>query len=260
MPTLQLYQLDAFTDHPFGGNPAAVCPLEDWLADETMQAIAAENNLSETAFFVPRGEGYGLRWFTPEVEVPLCGHATLATAKLILDHLQPGRDAVAFETKSGTLTVSRDGDLLVMDFPALVAEEVEMPEGLVDALGVAPKRFLRAAKNMAVLEDEAAVRAARPDFAYIKEMEGQGLIITAPGDDCDCASRYFASHVGVNEDPVTGSAHCTIVPYWAGVLGKADIHARQVSARSGDLYCTYDGERVSIGGRARLVIEGRFTF
>lgn len=258
MTAIPLYQLDAFTDKPFGGNPAAVCPLDDWLPDDVLQSIALENNLSETAFYVPEGDGYRLRWFTPKIEVDLCGHATLATGALILDKLDPGRDAVSFETRSGTLGVKRDGDMLVMDFPALPAKDVPMPEGLKDALGCAPVRFLRAVKNMAVFESEADVRAIDPDFGYIAEMEGMGLIVTAPGDASDCASRYFAPHAGINEDPVTGSAHCTIVPYWAEMLGKDDIHARQVSARSGDLYCRMNGERVVIGGKARLVVEGTF--
>lgn len=258
MRVIPLYQLDAFTDRPFGGNPAAVCPLDAWLPDDVMQSIALENNLSETAFYVPEGDGFRLRWFTPAIEVDLCGHATLATASLILEKLQPDRPSVTFETRSGTLTVRREGDLLEMNFPALPAKEIAMPEGLIDAIGVAPVKFLRAVKNMAVLKSEAEVRAVSPDFDYIKKMQGMGLIITAPGDGSDCASRYFAPHAGINEDPVTGSAHCTIVPYWAERLGKVEIHARQVSSRSGDLYCRLDGDRVLMAGKARLVVEGTF--
>lgn len=258
MTAIPLYQLDAFTDKPFGGNPAAVCPLDEWLPDDVMQSIALENNLSETAFYVPEGDGFRLRWFTPKIEVDLCGHATLATGALILEKLDPGRDAVSFETRSGTLGVKREGDMLVMDFPALPAKDVPMPAGLVDALGGKPVRFLRAIKNMAVFETEADVRAIDPDFGYIAKMEGMGLIVTAPGDGSDCASRYFAPHVGIDEDPVTGSAHCTIVPYWAAALGNDEIHARQVSARSGDLYCRMMGDRVVLGGKARLVVEGTF--
>jgi len=258
MTAIPLYQLDAFTDRAFGGNPAAVCPLESWLADDVMQAIAFENNLSETAFYVPEGDGFRLRWFTPKSEVPLCGHATLATASLILEKLDTAREEVVFETLSGPLAVKRDGDILAMDFPALPPTDVPMPDGLVDALGKAPVRFLRAVKNMAVFETEADVLAVTPDFDYIAGMEGAGLIVTAPGDASDCASRYFAPHVGINEDPVTGSAHCTIVPYWASELGKTEIHARQVSERGGDLYCRMAGDRVVIGGHARLVLEGTF--
>lgn len=258
MTSIPLYQLDAFTDRAFGGNPAAICPLDSWLPDDVMQAIAFENNLSETAFYVPEGDGFRLRWFTPKIEVDLCGHATLAAGALILEVLEPGRAAISFETKSGTLHVKRDGDMVVMDFPALPAKDVPMPDGLADALGRAPTRFLRAVKNMAVFESEADVRAMQPDFDYIKNMEGMGLIVTAPGVESDCASRYFAPHAGIDEDPVTGSAHCTIVPYWSEVLGKDEIHARQVSERGGDLYCRLDGDRVVLGGKARLVIEGTF--
>ncbi|MBO6946902.1 MAG: PhzF family phenazine biosynthesis protein [Rhodospirillales bacterium] len=258
MTAIPLYQLDAFTDKPFGGNPAAVCPLDEWLPDDVLQSIALENNLSETAFYVPEGDGYRLRWFTPKIEVDLCGHATLATGALILEKLDPGRDEVSFETRSGTLGVKREGDMLVMDFPALPAKDVPTPDGLVEALGRKPVRFLRAIKNMAVFESEADVRAIEPDFGYIAKMEGMGLIVTAPGDGSDCASRYFAPHAGINEDPVTGSAHCTIVPYWTAELGKDEIHARQVSARAGDLYCRMMGDRVVLGGKARLVVEGTF--
>ncbi len=257
MTTLPLYQLDAFTDRPFGGNPAAVCIMHDWLDDATLQAIAVENNLSETAYLVADGDNFKLRWFTPGMEVDLCGHATLASAALVLEHLQPGRKVVAFETKSGTLTVKRDGDKLAMDFPARPAQEVPLPDGFEAATGVVPEYFLRAQKNMAVLADEAAVLAFNPDLDYIKHMQGMGLIVTAPGRESDCASRYFAPHAGVPEDPVTGSAHCTIVPYWAARLGKNDIYARQVSARGGDLYCRLDGDRVILAGYAKLVLEGR---
>lgn len=259
MTTIPLYQLDAFTDRPFGGNPAAVCVLHDWLDDATLQAIAVENNLSETAYLVADGDNFKLRWFTPGMEVDLCGHATLASAALILEHLQPGRKIVAFETKSGTLTVQCDGDKLSMDFPARPADEVPLPDGFEAATGVVPEVFLRAQKNMAVLADEAAVLAFDPDLEYIKNMQGMGLIVTAPGSKSDCASRYFAPHAGVAEDPVTGSAHCTIVPYWAARLGKNDIYARQVSARGGDLYCRLDGDRVVMAGYAKMVLEGRMT-
>ena len=254
---IPIYQIDAFTDKAFGGNPAAVCPLDAWLADETMQAIAFENNLSETAFYVANDTGgYDLRWFTPAAEVDLCGHATLATGSLILEKLTPDAEGVKFETRSGTLSVVRENGNLVMDFPALPPTPADMPEGLVEAIGHEPEAFVRAAKNMAIFADETTVRAIDPDLGYIAGMEGMGLIITAPGDESDCASRFFAPHVGINEAPVTGSAHCTIVPYWAERLGKTDIHARQVSARSGDLYCRVNGERVEIGGRAVLFLQG----
>lgn len=261
MTTIPLYQVDAFTDRPFGGNPAAVCPLDEWLPDDVMQSIAMENNLSETAFFVPEGNGYRLRWFTPTDEVVLCGHATLATAYVLFDQLNYERDTIAFTTeKSGVLNVKRDGALIVMDFPALPAELMDAPEGLSDAIGGAkPIAFMRARKNMAVLSDEAAVRAVVPDLEYIKHMDGYGLIVTAPGTETDCVCRYFGPQAGVDEDPVTGSAHCTLVPYWAERLGKDEIHSRQISARSGDVYCKLKGDRVSMAGHGRLVIKGTFS-
>ena len=203
--------------------------------------------------------GYDLRWFTPAAEVDLCGHATLAPASLLMDTLPPKADEVRFETRSGTLTVVREENLFVMDFPALVADEMDPPGGFADAIGAAPVTFLRAIKNMAVFETEAQVRAINPDFDYIARLQGMGLIITAPGETSDCASRYFAPQLGVDEDPVTGSAHCTIVPYWAACLGKTKIHARQVSARGGDLFCQLDGDRVRLGGQAVGFLSGRIN-
>ncbi len=262
MTTLPLYQVDAFTDRPFGGNPAAVCPLDEWLPDNVMQAIALENNLSETAFFVAEGDGYRLRWFTPTDEVVLCGHATLASAAVIFEKLSPDVSSIAFQTqKSGVLNVRRDGEMLVMDFPSLPASPVEMPDGLADAIGgIQPTAFLRAVKNMAILETEDDVRAVEPDLEFIKKMEGYGLIVTAAGSDTDCVCRYFGPQAGVPEDPVTGSAHCTLAPYWAEKLGKPTIHSRQISARSGDVFCEVVGDRVNLAGHAQLVIEGVLTF
>jgi PhzF family phenazine biosynthesis protein len=254
---IPVYQVDAFTTEAFGGNPAAICPLDDWLPDATMQTLAMENNLSETAFLVGRGGGeYDLRWFTPGAEVDLCGHATLATAWVLFERLGEEAPAITFHTKSGPLNVSRQGGRLVMDFPALPPKPEPMPDGLVEALGREPVAFLRALKNMAIFDSEADVRAITPDFNYIADMEGMGLIITAPGDASDCASRFFAPKVGINEDPVTGSAHCTIVPYWSERLGKTDIYARQVSARGGDLYCRYQGDRVEMAGNAVMTMQG----
>lgn len=262
MTTIPLYQVDAFTDRTFCGNPAAVCPLDEWLPDDVMQSIAMENNLSETAFFVAEGDGFRLRWFTPTDEVVLCGHATLATAFVLFEKLNYADNAIDFVTqKSGVLKVKRENDLIVMDFPSLPANEVQAPDGLSDAIGgIEPEAFLRAIKNMAVLKDEAAVRAVVPDLEYIKNMDGYGLLVTAPGTDTDCVCRYFGPQAGVDEDPVTGSAHCTLVPYWADRLGKNDIHSRQISARSGDVYCKLNGDRVEMAGRGKLVIEGNFTF
>jgi len=255
-----IYQIDAFTDTVFGGNPAAVCPLEDWLADDVMQTVAAENNLSETAFFAPvegADEGiFDLRWFTPTAEVDLCGHATLASAHLILSRLLPDRDGVSFDTKSGRLEVSRDGERLVLDFPARPASPFPVPTGFADAIGEEPVEFLCATKNMAVYEDVETVRNMTPDLGFIVGLGRDGLIITAPGDDCDFVSRYFAPHVGIDEDPVTGSAHCTLIPYWAERLGKAKLHARQISERGGELYCELRGDRARMAGQAVLYMEG----
>lgn len=257
---LPLYQVDAFTDRVFGGNPAAVCPLSEWLADEVLAAIAAENNLSETAFVVPQGDDWELRWFTPTAEVDLCGHATLATAFILFD-AHPDREQLRFQTReAGVVTVRRDGDRLVLDFPSRPAKPVTIPDGLTEALGgVAPQQLRRASKNLAVFEDEATVRSLRPDFRYIAEMDGDGLIVTAPGDEVDFVSRYFAPHVGIDEDPVTGSAHCTLTPYWAERLDERRLSARQVSTRGGTLHCTLVGDRVEIGGQAVLYLEGTIT-
>lgn len=257
---LALFQIDAFADAVFRGNPAAVVPLERWLPDEVMQKIAAENNLSETAFFLAEdGEGhYRLRWFTPKVEIKLCGHATLATAWLIFERMAPKAELLRFETQSGTLGVTRDDGLLVLDFPALPGEPCTPPEELVTGLGRTPEQVLLADKYLAVFGAAAEVAAIAPDFAALARL-GRGVAVTAPGDDCDCVSRYFAPHVGIPEDPVTGSAHCTIVPYWAARLGKTRIHARQVSARGGALFCELAGARVRMGGRAVLYLEGRIT-
>ncbi len=257
--TIPLYQIDAFAEEVFQGNPAAVCPLREWLADERMQAIAAENNLSETAFLVPgAGPGdYDLRWFTPAAEVELCGHATLASAHLVLNRLTPDLDTVRFSTLSGTLEVRRDGDRLAMDFPARPPGAYDPPPGLVEALGAAPEAVLASQRDaMAVYGDEATVRGVTPDMRLLAAIDRQGVIATAPGDDCDFVSRFFAPALGIDEDPVTGSAHCTLTPYWAERLDKTELHARQISARGGELYCRAMGERVRIAGRARLYLEG----
>jgi PhzF family phenazine biosynthesis protein len=256
---LPLYQVDAFASAVFAGNPAAVCPLEAWLPDELMQAIAMENNLSETAFIVPRGADYDLRWFTPAAEVDLCGHATLGSAYVVATHLEPGRDRMVFHSKSGPLTVTRDGDLFTLDFPARPPERLDDHGPVEAALGAAVDELWRADKTMAVLADEAAVLAARPDLAKVAALPGGGLIVTAPGRDRDFVSRYFAPHAGIPEDPVTGSAHCVLTPYWARRLDKARLSARQVSARGGELMVEDRGERVLISGRVAPYLEGRIT-
>jgi PhzF family phenazine biosynthesis protein len=254
---LTMYQVDAFADRLFAGNPAAIVPLSSWLPDETMQAIAAENNVSETAFFVPAGDGYRLRWFTPVVETALCGHATLASGFVVLTRLASGRTSVTFDTMSGTLTVTRTGDFFTLDLPAQPASPCAMPAPMLAALGGEPAEILGAVKYLVVFEDEVEVAALRPDVVTLSAIDRDGVIATAPGHDCDFVSRYFAPHAGIPEDPVTGSAHCTLVPYWADRLRKTRLHARQISRRGGELHCELEGSRVRLSGRATLYMEGR---
>lgn len=265
MPGMEipLYQVDAFTDRPFTGNPAAVCPLERWLPDATLQAIAAENNLSETAFFVADGDGYTLRWFTPATEVDLCGHATLASAHVVLNELAPGREAVHFVSpRSGVLDVTRDGDGLAMDFPARASSPIAPRADVVAALGhpsgIAPSRLAENADTIvAEYADEAAVAALRPDFAAVYALD-RYVIATAPGTaPIDFVSRFFAPIAGIDEDPVTGSAHCTLAPYWSARLGRSSLRARQISARGGDLWCELRDDRVLLRGHAVLVLRGK---
>ena len=256
---LPIYQVDAFTDTLFGGNPAAVVPLPHWLPDPVLAAIAAENNLSETAFVIP-GEGVSpLRWFTPTVEVDLCGHATLATAQVLFSHYFPDATTLRFSTLSGPLEVSRDGALLCMDFPAKPGSLVEITEQLVAALGERPRELWLARDLMAVFGNEAEVRALRPDMDKIIGLDAFGVIVTAPGATVDFVSRFFAPAKGVPEDPVTGSAHCTLIPYWAARLDRSRLHARQVSARGGELFCELHGERVRIAGHAVEYLRGEIS-
>lgn len=253
-----IYQIDAFTDRVFGGNPAAICPLEAWLPDTTMQAIASENNLSETVFFVREGDEYLIRWFTPVAELDLAGHPTLATASLIFERLEPQRTEIKFRTvKAGILTVTRAGRDIRMDFPARPPAPCTVPPSLVPALGKAPRQILAARDYMAVYDRAEDVAALRPDFGALAKLDRALVIATAPGGDgIDFVSRCFAPAHGINEDPVTGSAHCTLIPYWAEQLGKRNLKARQISARVGDLICEHRGERVTIGGRCAFFMEG----
>jgi PhzF family phenazine biosynthesis protein len=256
-----LYQVDAFADGPFTGNPAAVCPLEGWLPDAVMQAVAAENNLSETAFFVPEGGGYRLRWFTPTTEVDLCGHATLASAFVVFGWLAPWRRSVAFQTeKAGPLTVTRAGDLLALDFPSRPPQPCPLTDAVADALGKRPTALLAARDYLAVFERAEDVAALKPDFAAVAALDRFAVIVTAPGTDgIDFVSRFFAPARGVDEDPVTGSAHCTLIPYWAERLGKTRLEARQLSRRGGALSCGLRGNRVTIAGRAALYLAGTIS-
>jgi PhzF family phenazine biosynthesis protein len=258
---IPLYHVDAFADRPFAGNPAAICPLEKWLPDEIMQSIAAENNLSETAFYVRHGGAYDLRWFTPAVEVDLCGHATLASACVILDiRCETPDSRVVFQTKSGELAVERDGELYALDFPSRPPQPCTVHPGLAEALGAAPKKVLAARDYLCVFESEEQVMALAPDMAKLAEMDRFAVIVTAPGSDCDFVSRFFAPSNGVPEDPVTGSAHCTLIPYWAEQLGKTKLFARQRSRRGGELWCELRGERVRIAGRAARYMQGVIEF
>jgi predicted PhzF superfamily epimerase YddE/YHI9 len=258
---IPLYQIDAFADGPFTGNPAAVCPLQSWLPDQVMQAIAAENNLSETAFFVPEGEGYRLRWFTPTTEVDLCGHATLASGFVVFHYLMPGGTRVTFQTQqAGPLTVARDGELLALDFPARPPAPCAMSEPLVAGLGRRPAALLAARDYLAVYDSADDILALSPDFKALAALDRFAVIVTAPGTaEVDFVSRFFAPARGVDEDPVTGSSHCTLVPYWAERLGKHRLAARQLSRRGGALSCALEGDRVTIAGRAVLYLEGTIT-
>lgn len=258
---LPLYQVDAFVidGKPFSGNPAAVVPLTSWPPDHLLQAIAAENNLAETAFFVATGDSFHMRWFTPVLEVDLCGHATLATAATIMEKLTPSLTTVRFTTQTaGTLSVRRIDNQYELDFPALPPQEISPPPGLAQALGAAPTQMLAASKNLAVFTDAATVRAMKPNLDFIKQLDRDGLIVTAPSDtpDHDFVSRYFAPHAGIDEDPATGSAHCILVPYWAKRLKKTTLAARQASARGADFSCTLKNDRVLMRGKIRFYLEG----
>ena len=255
----QFFQVDAFTTRPFAGNPAAVVILEHFLDDARLQDIAAENNLAETAFLVPDAGDYRLRWFTPTVEVPLCGHATLASAAVVLERLAPGRDKVTFRTASGPLVCARSGGHYVMDFPARPMLPVPAPTAVAAAIGRAPAEVLADRYNyLAVLETAEQVRQLAPDFAAIARLGRDGLIVTAPGDDRhDCVSRYFAPAKGIPEDPVTGGAHCSLAPYWASRLRRTSLRAFQASARGGTLRCRVVDDRVELEGACVFYLEGR---
>ena len=257
MNNIPIYQVDAFTGELFRGNPAAVCPLDKWLPDEKMQAIAAENNLSETAFFIPRGRDYQLRWFTPAIEVDLCGHATLATAHVLFEHLGFQESTANFHSRSGRLSVSREGGFYIMDFPTDILEPALAPKVLTEALKIQPREVLAGREDfLVVLDSEAQIAALQPDFRLFRQVKGRGVIVTAPGDAVDFVSRCFFPNAGIDEDPVTGSAHTTMIPYWAERLGKQELAARQISLRGGEIKCTMLGERVALAGKAVTYMEG----
>lgn len=253
---IPLYQVDAFTGRVFSGNPAAVCPLEQWLPDHLMQAIALENNLSETAFLVPEGDMYRIRWFTPATEVDLCGHATLASAYVIFRFLDNKAGRVGFHSRSGVLGVTRKNGLLSMDFPAQPPEPCDVPAGLISGLGKQPELVLCSEDFFAVYKSEEDIKELTPDMPSLCTIGMRGVIATAPGKEVDFVSRFFAPRVGIPEDPVTGSAHCALIPYWSKELGKTTLLARQLSKRGGEIFCKDLGERVEISGHAALYMTG----
>jgi PhzF family phenazine biosynthesis protein len=257
---IPFYQVDAFAEELFTGNPAGVCPLEHWISDDLMQKIAAENNLAETAFFVKDGSRYQLRWFTPTTEVDLCGHATLASAHVLFRCLGINEPMVEFGSKSGPLKVFIDGEYLVLDFPSDKICPMAVPPLLAEGIGMNPLAAYRGISDyMLVLENQGQVEQVSPDFSKIIKADARGVIITAKGKDCDFVSRFFAPQCGINEDPVTGSAHTTLTPYWAEKLGKTEMTAMQLSKRKGWLKCRYHGDRVEIGGKAFTYLTGSLS-
>ncbi len=254
---ISLYQIDAFASKLFEGNPAAVCPLDEWLPDDTMQAIAAENNLSETAFFVPTSSGFHIRWFTPVSEVDLCGHATLASAYVLFDILNCLNDRIEFKSKSGLLAVTRENEWLVMDFPAQPPEPCEVPREIAAAFAASPAESLKSEDYMVVFEREADIKSAAPDFELLKKLDLRGVIITAKSDRYDFVARFFAPQYGIPEDPVTGSAYTQLTPYWASKTGKKKFRAKQLSPRGGELTCELRNDRVLIAGKAIKYMEGK---
>ena len=253
---IPLYQVDAFTDTVFGGNPAAVCPLESWIEPSLMQQIAMENNLSETAFYVKKQDRFEIRWFTPRLEIDLAGHPTLATAHVIFNHTGYDKDKIIFSSSGGELTVTKADDLLLMDFPSRPPEKVKAPEVLFRGLGLEPMEVWKARDYLVCYPSEEDILAIKPRFHELAEVDCLGIIITAEGNRSDFVSRFFAPRAGINEDPVTGSAHTTLIPFWAKRLNKKSLHAFQLSERVGELFCEDLGERVHIGGRAVTYLQG----
>ncbi len=257
---LDIYQVDAFAKEVFKGNPAAVCPLDEWLDAELMQKIALENNLSETAFFVKKDDIYEIRWFTPTFEIDLCGHATLASAFVIFECIKAEKSLIKFHShKSGELTVEKNGDVLTLDFPSRSVTRCDTPEGLIEAIGKQPKEILKARDYFLVYETEQEILDIAPNFCKLLEIDAHGFIVTARGETSDFVSRFFAPEVGVFEDAVTGSSHCNLIPFWAERLGKNELFGKQISARGGELFCELHGDRVKIGGNAVLYLRGEIT-
>jgi PhzF family phenazine biosynthesis protein len=258
--TIPFYQVDAFTDRLFGGNPAGVCPLEQWLPDETMQKIAMENNVSETAFFIKKGEGFHIRWFTPKVEVNLCGHATLASAHVIFTDCGYQGEIISFESRSGILNVTRENDQLILDFPSNIPQRAALPNDFVQALNITPVQCFRGKDDYLLLyKSQQEIEALIPDFRKLEKVDARAVIVTAPGNNADFVSRFFAPRVGVDEDPVTGSAHTVLIPFWSEKLNKKEMKALQLSRRGGTLFCRCKGDRVDIGGKAVTFLKGEIT-
>ncbi len=258
---IPIYQIDAFTEKVFGGNPAAVIPLDQWIETDTLQAIALENNLPETVYFVDKKDHFEIRWFTPELEMDLCGHATLAGAYVIFHHLSYDADSILFRSASGALTVSRDGDLITLDFPSRPGTWVDPPQALVKGLGGIPLQVLKSRDYLVIYASESEISTIEPDYNLLNQLDygTGGIIISAPGDSVDFVSRFFSPGSVIKEDPVTGSAHCTLIPYWRDKLGKSTLHARQISGRGGELFCVDAGDRVKISGRAKTYLIGAIT-
>lgn len=257
---MNIFQVDAFTDKVFSGNPAAIVPLDQWLSKDVMQQIAAENNLSETAFFKEKSdESFDIRWFTPETEVNLCGHATLASAHVLFKHLGYSKNTIVFHSKGGKLTVEKRGSEYWMNFPSNPPDPIPVPKLIPEALGLIPIYTGVNTDLLVLVQDEESVKNMKPDLAILKKMEVRGVIVTAPGSDSDIVSRFFAPSVGIPEDPVTGSAHTVLTPFWAKRLGKNELSARQISQRGGTLRCVLLKNRVEIGGYAVTYMSGKIS-
>ena len=253
---ISIFQVDAFTSKLFCGNPAAVCPLESWIDDKILQSIAYENNLSETAFFVEENDGYRIRWFTPVCEVALCGHATLASAYIIFNEIDKTASNIKFFSNSGELKVTRDSDLISLDFPSRPPKISQNPENLNSAFNIKPIEVLEAEDYLLIYDNQKQIENISPDLNLLKEIDLRGVIVSSKGKDCDFVSRFFAPKYGIDEDPVTGSAHCTLIPYWAEKLGKKKLHAKQLSKRGGELFCEMKNDRVIISGKAVKYLRG----
>lgn len=253
-----IYKVDAFTDKLFGGNPAAVCPLENWLADKVMQKLAAENNLSETAFFVKENDVYHIRWFTPEYEIDLCGHATLGSAYIIFNHLNHTSDTIDFTCKSGLLQVKKKGDLIELNFPSRMPVDCDAPEALLAGINIKPSKILKSRDYFLVYDDEETIDQIVPDYTHLNKLDVVGVIVTAPGKEVDFVSRFFVPNSVIGEDPATGSAHCNLIPYWASELNKSQLTATQLSPRKAQFICEHKGERVLMAGNVVLYLKGEY--